>query len=185
LTALRAAPRDDAEQVSQLQPGEPLRLEHSDAGWGRVTTAYDYSGWLPTDALWPGHDECWLTPSTSEPAVSMALRYLDVPYLWGGMSMSGIDCSGLVHMALRAVGVLVRRDAHEQEADAAPIESPAVQAGDLVTYGTPVADHIAFWLGDGQILHATDRAGVHRVVAEYEPPDLAASRRGFWRVTPT
>ena len=48
--------------------------------------------------------------------------YLGAPYLWGGMSERGINCSGLVHMAFRRLGRLVPRDAHEQEAAAEQVE---------------------------------------------------------------
>ena len=111
-----------------------------------------------------------------------ARAYLGAPYLWGGMTEAGIDCSGLVHMAHRRLGRLVPRDAHEQEAAATPVEPGAVRRGDLVTYGDPEADHVAFWLGDGRILHATDRAGVHRVVEEAEPAALRLARRRFSRI---
>jgi cell wall-associated NlpC family hydrolase len=58
------------------------------------------------------------------------------------------------------------------------------RVGDLVTYddgdGGP-ATHVAFWLGDGRILHSTERDGVDCVVEEVEPPQLRAHRRRFVR----
>jgi cell wall-associated NlpC family hydrolase len=83
------------------------------------------------------------------------------------MTARGIDCSGLVHMAYRRTGRLVPRDADQQEAAATPIDESDARAGDLVCFGEPGhADHIAFWLGDGRILHATGRDGVDAVVEE-------------------
>ena len=55
-----------------------------------------------------------------------------------------------------------------------PVEAP--ELGDLVTYGGDRADHIAFWLGEGRILHATAREGLG-VVEEGEPAELRARRR--------
>ena len=81
-------------------------------------------------------------------------------------------------MAYRRLGRLVPRDAHEQEAAATPLEEPQLQAGDLVCFGPAErAHHIAFWLGEGRILHATDRDGVGAVVEE--PLADAAPRTRF------
>jgi gamma-D-glutamyl-L-lysine dipeptidyl-peptidase len=83
------------------------------------------------------------------------------------MTERGIDCSGLVHMAYRRLGLLIPRDAHEQEEAATPIEEADAQPGDLVCFGEPgEAHHIGFWLGNGRILHATGREGVTAVVEE-------------------
>ena len=69
---------------------------------------------------------------------------------------------------------LAPRDSWRQEEAGTPVEAP--ELGDLVTYGGDRADHIAFWLGEGRILHATAREGLG-VVEEREPPDLRARRR--------
>jgi hypothetical protein len=52
-----------------------------------------------------------------------------------------------------------------------------------VTYGEGTADHVAFWLGDGRILHSTQREGVDGVTEEQEPGELAARRRGIFRLS--
>ena len=70
-------------------------------------------------------------------------------------------------MAYRRLGRLVPRDADEQEEAAEAIEEADLKPGDLVFFGPPErADHIAFWLGEGRILHATGREGVQAVVEE-------------------
>jgi cell wall-associated NlpC family hydrolase len=180
LAPLRAAPREDAEQVSQVLPGEPVRrLEDRVDGWTRVVTAYDYPGWLRTDSLVGESDAAWLEARAPDP-LACARTFLGAPYLWGGMTERGIDCSGLVHMSFRAVGRLVPRDADQQEAAGAPVAEP--QPGDLISYGDAEADHVAFWLGDGRILHATGRDDVRAVVDELEPEELRARRRKAFRL---
>ena len=174
---VRAEPQDAAEQVTQALLGEPLSVVSSAGGWVRVLTAYDYPGWMREEQLEPGEGE--VVADASGSPVGVARLYLGAPYEWGGMTELGIDCSGLVHMAFRRVGRLVPRDADQQRAAGVAVGVP--EPGDLVAYGDPV-DHIAFWLGDGRILHATGREGVRAVVDEPEPPALRARRRGFLRL---
>jgi hypothetical protein len=176
LAPLRAEPRDDAEQVTQALPGEPLAVEEERGDWVRVRTAYDYRGWLRADALGGEATEDWLVERDGDP-VEEARAYLGVPYERGGMTEHGIDCSGLVHMAYRRLGRLVPRDADQQEEVGTPVGPGELRRGDLVCYG----DHIAFWLGDGRILHATGREGVQTVVEEEQPPELAARVRRYVR----
>jgi gamma-D-glutamyl-L-lysine dipeptidyl-peptidase len=147
-------------------------------GWARIRTAYDYPGWLRAETLDGVTDEDWLVVRLGDP-VEEARSYLGAPYEWGGSTERGIDCSGLVHMAYRRLGRLVPRDADQQEAAGDPVPPGDERRGDLVCYG----DHIAFWLGDGRILHATGREGVRRVLEEEHPPDLAARVRAYVRFT--
>ncbi len=173
VAAVRAEPSDDAERVTELLRGEPVRVDERRDGWARIVTAYDYPGWVREEEL--GGRE-------GDP-VEEARRYLGAPYLWGGMTERGIDCSGLVHMAYRWLGRLVARDADEQEAAGTPVDIDDLQRGDLITYGDEDnPTHIAFCVGDGQILHSTEREDVNGVVEELEPVDLRAMRRRLIRL---
>ena len=170
-------PNPTSEQVTQALRGEPRTVEERRDDWALVRTAYDYPGWIAADALSEEAPCDWLPAERDGDPVAEARAYLGIPYLWGGMSEHGIDCSGLVHMAWRRLGRLVPRDADQQEAAAEVVTEP--RYGDLVTYGANETTHIAFWLGDGRILHA---AGGRAVVEEDEPADLQALRRSFVRL---
>jgi len=173
VAAVRAEPREDAERVTELLRGEPVRVEERSDGWARIVTAYDYPGWVREEEV----------AGIEGDPLEEARRYLGAPYLWGGMTERGIDCSGLVHMAYRWLGRLVPRDADQQEAAGTPLSADELRPGDLVTYGDErETTHVAFWLGDGRILHATERDGADGVVEEPEPDDLRAKRRHFVRL---
>ncbi len=176
VASVKAEPRDDAEQVTQALRGEPLAVHERRDGWARIETAYAYPGWIREEALGPPAGDGWLVERPGEP-LEEARTYLGAPYEWGGMTARGIDCSGLVHMAYRRLGRLIPRDADQQEAAGEPVRRSELRRGDLVCYG----DHIAFWLGDGRILHSTQRDGVDGVVEEAEPPELARRVRGYVR----
>jgi cell wall-associated NlpC family hydrolase len=147
-----------------------LRIDERRDGWARVLTAYDYPGWVREDQLEEGLGE--LRGDAAGSPVDVARSYLGAPYLWGGMTERGIDCSGLVHMAYRRLGRLVPRDADQQETAAAEVDD--LEPGDLITYGEPV-DHIAFWLGEGRILHSTGRE--NGGVLEEDEPEYLRERR--------
>jgi len=150
--------------------------------WIRVETAYAYPGWARHDDLAGQRDAEWLRAAAGDP-VEHARTLLGTRYEWGGMTSAGIDCSGLVHMSFRACGRLVPRDADQQEDAGERLEETELRAGDLITYGPPEgADHIAFWLGDGRILHSTQRDGVDGVVEEEEPAELRERRRALVRL---
>ena len=168
-----------SEQVTQALRGEPLTVHERRDGWARVTTAYDYPGWIADQALSREPASDWLPAPRDGDPVAEARAYLGAPYLWGGMSERGIDCSGLVHMAWRRLGRLVPRDADQQEEAAERVSDP--RYGDLVTYGRESATHIAFLVDEEWIVHA---AGSRSVVEEQEPDELREIRRGYFRLDP-
>ena len=172
---VRAEPDEGAERVTELLRGDAVRVEERRDGWARIVTAYDYPGWVREEAL---------ARREGDP-VAEARAYLGAPYLWGGMTERGIDCSGLVHMAYRRLGLLVPRDADQQEAAGTTLPADELRPGDLVTYGDErETTHVAFWLGGNRVLHATQRDGVDGVVEEREPADLRAKRRACIRLLP-
>ena len=182
LTPVLAEPEEAAERVTEVLPGEPIRVIETRDGWAEIRTAYDYPGWIKAGAIGgKPHDE-WLENRLPDP-VTYARMLLGTSYLWGGMTEAGIDCSGLVHMSFRATGRLVPRDADQQEDAGTPVDESDARVGDLVTYGDGAsADHIAFWLGAGRILHSTQREGTDGVVEETEPVELAGIRRLIFRL---
>lgn len=92
------------------------------------------------------------------PAVAGAREYLGLAYLWGGMSPAGFDCSGLVHWQWRARGVVIPRDADDQQESAEPVELDAVRPGDLYFFARPGASihHVGIVTAPGRMIHAPE-----------------------------
>lgn len=81
---------------------------------------------------------------------------LGVPYVWGGRTPRGFDCSGLVHYAYQQLGIEVPRTAAEQLKTAKPVHLRQLEPGDLVFFRhkrEPVS-HVAIYLGNKQFIHA-------------------------------
>jgi len=96
--------------------------------------------------------------SASEVAV-LARRFLGLPYLWGGVSTFGYDCSGFVQMLCRRRGVLIPRDAAPQFRweGMRPVPRDQLQAGDLLYFGAgpQKITHTGMYLGGGEFINAT------------------------------
>jgi cell wall-associated NlpC family hydrolase len=114
-----------------------------------------------------------LTPLDAVEAdwVAVAERFLGVPYLWGGRTAAGIDCSGLVQLALQSVGVAAPRDSDMQEAS----------VGEALTRGTEELRRgdLVFWKGHVGIMCDAERllhANAHAMAVSIEPLAEAEER---------
>jgi len=103
-----------------------------------------------------------------------ALRYLGVPYMWGGTSFNGVDCSGFVQSVFAKNGITLPRMADEQFSVGHRIATKLLMPGDLVFFETYTsgASHVGIYLGGGKFIHASTRG----VVIDALSMDYYASR---------
>ncbi|MEW4282834.1 peptidoglycan-binding protein [Priestia koreensis] len=92
--------------------------------------------------------------------ISIGKQYMGVPYVWGGSSPSGFDCSGFINYVFAKAGVSVPRTAATIYSAGQSVSSPSV--GDLVFFETykPGPSHVGIYLGNGQFLNASSSRGV-------------------------
>ena len=166
-----ASPDENAVRVSDLVGGNILKSIGTEKGFikvaypdGRVayvadTEVINYDTWLASR-----------TPNTDN-IVATAKTFLGRPYLWGGTSGKGVDCSGFTKLVFYLNGVQIARDASQQVHAGVEIATDStltnLKAGDLLFFGRAATadkkeriNHVAIYLGKGQMIHSSGDAGV-------------------------
>jgi cell wall-associated NlpC family hydrolase len=106
-------------------------------------------------------------PATHSSVVSIALQYLGVPYVWGGASPSGFDCSGLTMYVYAKVGVYLPHNAAMQYGMGTPVSRSQLAPGDLVFFNG--LSHVGMYIGGGRFVHAPHTGDVVKIssLSEY------------------
>ena len=167
--------------LTQLELGEPVEVTEEGSaaeGWLQVVaplqpTSRDsrgYPGWVfaghvssqaPDRSPLLRADDSRDDPddvARTQSFIAMARTHLGLPYLWGGMCDWALDCSGLVHLGLRRLGVVVPRDADDQYDACDHIPADEAHPGDLFFFAHPGArpHHVGIVTGPGRMLHAPE-----------------------------
>jgi gamma-D-glutamyl-L-lysine dipeptidyl-peptidase len=123
-------------------------------GWLQIHLPDLRSAWIQTGDVVSNPK-----PLSIPESIQLAKRFLGIPYLWGGRSSFGFDCSGFTQMLLRARGFNMPRDADQQAAWSGftPAERKHLQPGDLLFFGSSAKEitHTGMYIGDGQFIHDT------------------------------
>ena len=138
--------------------GRPLKkgkflacaLPSGKRGWVFRSDVQPFGEWLSSRRL------------SGENLVSTARRFLGVPYMWGGTSIKGVDCSGLVRCVYFLNGVLLPRNASQQAREGVEAPLDSLEAGDLLFFGTPASGdspqkitHVGIYEGGGRFIHSS------------------------------
>ncbi|MBO0777765.1 MAG: C40 family peptidase [Ktedonobacteraceae bacterium] len=99
-----------------------------------------------------------------------ARSFLGVPYLWGGTSFEGIDCSGFVQLCYRMGGSIIPRDADQQH-DALPhsVTREEMRIGDLIFFGSKAITHVGMALNNKEYIHAAGGEYQRVVINSFDP----------------
>jgi cell wall-associated NlpC family hydrolase len=111
---------------------------------------------LRDEGDWDGSGGAVNMRNRGEALADFALRLRGTPYRFGGASLAGFDCSGLVFYAHRQLGLTVPRTSREQEADAENIKPRKLRRGDLVFFkiGSRKVNHVGIYIGKSRFVHA-------------------------------
>ncbi len=156
-THLYPEPRVQAREIAALPMGAEVEVVGHSGIFAQTPL-----GFVPSGHLLP------LGKTLNDP-VAVAEGLLGTPYLWGGNSRAGIDCSGLVQLALHACGIKSKGDADQQESLGLPLpESDPLQRGDLLFW----KGHVAIVADAARVIHANG----HSMSVAYEGIDACIAR---------
>ena len=154
-------PDEHSPTISDIVGGDRLEYLGTSHGWLKAGFPDGRVGYVrrqdaEREALWRRS-----LRQDGEAIAETALRFIGFPYLWGGMSPKGVDCSGLVRAVLWIHDIIIPRDASPQSeyCERVPIEK--LRKGDLIFFGrlkdgvlTDRVNHVGIWLGDGRYIHS-------------------------------
>jgi peptidoglycan DL-endopeptidase CwlO len=157
------------DQIASLEAAERLRQERAAAEararLSRVTLQAQDQSVQSTDSQFipgtPTETFAVAPPSRFGGVVGIAMQYLGVPYVWGGASPSGFDCSGFIMYVYAQMGVSLPHHAASQYSVGSPVSRDALEPGDLVFFNG--LGHAGIYIGGGQFIHAPHTGDVVKI----------------------
>ena len=186
-------PSDKSQTICDLVGGDIMRVAGKKGRWTQVVLPSGQTGWVYAKAVRPHDgfvsiargegDAESISDEMMERIIATAYKLKGVPYLWGGMTPKGVDCSGLVRWSFLMNGILLPRNASQIIHCGDEVSLDSMQRGDLVFFGTPAKDgkpqrvtHIGIYVGAGRIIHSSHMVRVNSLHAT-EPDYYENSHR--------
>lgn len=168
--------------VAEVTLGAILGVPGRCGGFVRVVVPGGDPGYVRDDAV-AVYDRDGTPPRRgTDDIISTAMQLVGVPYLWGGMGVDGVDCSGFVYTVFYVNGVVLPRDAHEQYQVGVPVDRHHLRPGDLVFYSTYAAgpSHVGIYIGEHRVIQSGSGTGGVAVIDLDDPhygPKYIGARR--------
>lgn len=178
---IRSSPRAGGSVVYSCSKGTQLVIVGQKGAWYGVMMIDGSICWIEKAAVDLTNVE--LVQSTPSPPsggrwdiVQAALAWLGTPYRYGGTTLQGIDCSGLVMNVFRQFGVRLPRTAREQYRVGQPVSWDQLLPGDRLYFSSDgrTIDHTGLYMGEGQFVHASGRRGMVGIDSLADP--------SYWRM---
>ncbi|WP_304235512.1 C40 family peptidase [Jiulongibacter sediminis] len=152
-------PSESSKHLSDLVLGNLFEPMESNRGFQKVKLPDGREGFIPQNQLKSIDD--FVSTASAGDLEFMTSRFLGVPYLWGGTSFKGVDCSGFSKNVMLQKGIYLPRDASQQALVGDEIETGEnfenLERGDLLFFGRPPGKvtHVAIYLGNQRFIHSS------------------------------
>lgn len=167
---LMGDPSADSAPLAYLERGTKIQVLDSSDDWLAVRTGDGAEGWILASYVTVKDDRA-VAGTIRARIVESAKSYLGVPYVYGGQSREGMDCSGLVQKVYSEVGISILRGCHDQYDDSNHISRDLLRPGDLVFFSTTSSgpSHVGIYIGGDSFIHAeSSDAGV--TITKFDAP---------------
>ena len=164
------------EQKAQIQARLDERQNYIDMLSAEMRKLVDEQRRLAVDVTPLGFDVGAFMVGDTSAIVKTALQYLGIPYVWGGATPNGFDCSGLVQYVFQQHGLSVPHYSRYQAQLGFEVPTADIRPADLVFFGDPVY-HVGIYIGDGLFIHAPRTGDVVKISALASRSDLSHVRR--------
>jgi hypothetical protein len=160
-------PGKKGEVVSDIVLGDLFEVESAVKGFLKIRIPDGRNGYVRKSDCISFNDWSHLQPNVKS-ILSVASQMMGFPYLWGGTSSKGVDCSGFVKLVYYTQGVILARDASQQARYGEPVDFSNMnnlQPGDLLFFGRSSRHitHVGIYLGKGNFIHASGRVHISSI----------------------
>jgi SH3-like domain-containing protein len=166
ISLMHTDPDASAQVIGRIVAGTAVRVEAQVRAWSRLVLASGLVGWVLREHLRGLEGMLDNAAERRQQMVADGARLMGVPYVWGGCTPLGIDCSGFAQLLHRLAGVSIPRDADMEFGEGQPVEPP-FEPGDLLFFGGEGGKrsitHVGMSLGGWRIVHSSrNRNGVYQ-----------------------
>lgn len=152
---VRSGPSTSHGKCGKVYAGKVVEILESLDGWYRIE-----NGYISADYVMIVDESALNSSSIADQAVELALSYLGSPYVYGGSSPKGFDCSGFTSYIYKQFGISLNRTCSGQLDNGTPVAMSELQPGDLVIFkkyanSSKRASHVGLYIGNGQFVHAS------------------------------